>query len=84
PLAIVVLKEEHAAGTTEGHLKEHVKSYAERGIISKFAIPDRIVFVDAIDKTSVGKMDKKALRQKFGQPAERVPSTETPATAGGN
>jgi fatty-acyl-CoA synthase len=35
-------------------------------VISRFAIPDRIMFVEALDKTSVGKIDKKVLRAKYG------------------
>ncbi|MCW8984913.1 MAG: AMP-binding protein [Thermoanaerobaculales bacterium] len=37
------------------------------GEISKWAVPDDVLFVDAIDKTSVGKIDKKALRKKYGK-----------------
>jgi len=33
-------------------------------VISQWAVPDRVVFVDAIAKTSVGKIDKKTLRQQ--------------------
>jgi fatty-acyl-CoA synthase len=35
------------------------------GFISKWAMPDRVVFVNEIDKTSVGKINKKLLREKF-------------------
>jgi fatty-acyl-CoA synthase len=69
PLALVVLKDE-AATTDEYDIKDHVRGYADRGIISRFAVPDRFLFVDAIEKTSVGKLDKKVLRQKYAQPAE--------------
>jgi fatty-acyl-CoA synthase len=47
-------------------VQKHVKSYADKGEISRFAIPDRIMFVDVLDKTSVGKIDKKVLRAKYG------------------
>ncbi len=47
-------------------VQKHVKTYADKGIISRFAIPDKIRFVDALDKTSVGKIDKKVLRAKYG------------------
>ena len=47
-------------------VQAHVKGYADKGVISRFAIPDRILFVEALDKTSVGKIDKKALRAKYG------------------
>jgi fatty-acyl-CoA synthase len=47
-------------------VQAHVKGYADKGVISRFAIPDRILFVDGLDKTSVGKIDKKALWAKYG------------------
>jgi fatty-acyl-CoA synthase len=33
-------------------------------------VPDRLRFVEAIDRTSVGKLDKKALRLKYGQESQ--------------
>ena len=39
---------------------------ASDGLISKWAVPDQIKVVDAIQKTSVGKIDKKHLRTQFG------------------
>jgi fatty-acyl-CoA synthase len=79
PMAIVALKPDAAA--TEDEIKEHVRTFADRGIISKFAIPDQIEFVDAIDKTSVGKFDKKVLRQRYGQQTQPVSGAE--ARSGG-
>src|SRR5713226_7074047 len=64
PLAILVA---HPGGTVDdAAVQKHVKAYADKGIISRFAIPDKIRFVDALDKTSVGKIDKKVLRAKYG------------------
>ena len=42
-----------------------VWNYADKGVISKWAVPSRVRFVEIIDKTSVGKLDKKLLRQKY-------------------
>ena len=39
--------------------REHVES----GEISKWAIPNHIFFVEQLPKTSVGKLDKKAIRK---------------------
>ena len=39
-----------------------MRSYADRGVISKMAIPDRIMIVDSLPLTSVGKVDMKVLR----------------------
>jgi acyl-CoA synthetase (AMP-forming)/AMP-acid ligase II len=45
---------------SEEDIKAHVLSYSEKGVISKFAVPQKILFVEALAKTSVGKFDKKA------------------------
>jgi len=65
PLALVVLRQENASAVTEQHIQAHVRAWAERGVISKWAVPE-IRFVDLLEKTSVGKLDKKVLRQKHG------------------
>ena len=65
PLAILVATPA-ADGVDKSTVQAHVKVYADKGVISRFAIPDRILFVDSLDKTSVGKIDKKALRAKYG------------------
>ena len=39
---------------------------ATDGVISKWAVPERIEVVDSIHKTSVGKIDKKYLRGVYG------------------
>ncbi len=64
PLALVVVKEQHTGVITEQSIQAHVKEFANRGVISKWAIPE-VRFVDTLDKTSVGKLDKKVLRQKY-------------------
>ena len=65
PLALIVLKEESTGTVTEQHIQIHVKSWADQGVISKWAVP-QVLFVEELEKTSVGKLDKKAMRQKYG------------------
>jgi fatty-acyl-CoA synthase len=65
PLALVVPKE--GQEVTEEEIKAHVKQRADAGAISRFAVPERVRVVEEIDKTSVGKVDKKVLRQKYAQ-----------------
>lgn len=67
PMALVVPKPEHKDKVTEETLKEFFKRYVDEGIIPKYGIPKRILLVDAIAKTSVGKLNKKELRKQFGQ-----------------
>lgn len=63
PLALVVPKP--GMEPDRATLQRHVADFAARGVISRFAVPEQILFVDAIDKTSVGKINKKQLRAKY-------------------
>ena len=55
-----------ANGVSEAVIKNHLKAFADQGIISKYGIPEKILFVDSIPKTSVGKINKKELRERYG------------------
>lgn len=48
---------------TEGSLRHAVSERAQTGAISRYAIPDAIYFCEVLPRTSVGKVDKKALRE---------------------
>jgi fatty-acyl-CoA synthase len=69
PMALVILDPKASAQPTEDDIKAHAKVYADKGVISKYGIPEKILFVKEIPKTSVGKIDKKALRQMYGEAA---------------
>lgn len=62
PLALIVKKPE--SEITEKELLQHIREFIDKGIISKQIILLKIKFVDAIDKTSVGKVNKRLLREK--------------------
>ena len=65
PIAIIVARAGHEGSLTEEAIKIHVGAWADKGLISKWAVPDRIVLTDAIERTSVGKTNKKALRELY-------------------
>jgi fatty-acyl-CoA synthase len=65
PLALVVRKPGHEAAT-EKDLLHHVREYVENGRLPKQVVTLHARFVDAIDKTSVGKVNKRALRERHG------------------
>jgi fatty-acyl-CoA synthase len=67
PLALVVKDTDHASRLREIDIKAHLEAFATRGLISKYGIPETIQFVDHLAKTSVGKVDKKGLRETYGQ-----------------
>jgi len=65
PMMIVVLKPDFADKVTPDDLKQHMKQAAQDGKLPKYGVPDRYEFVDEIAKTSVGKLDKKVMRQLY-------------------
>jgi fatty-acyl-CoA synthase len=65
PLAVVVVKPEQKV--SEADIKALLQDFAAKSLISKYAVPERVVFVEALPKTSVGKLDKKVLREKYAK-----------------
>jgi len=63
PLALVVLREGQVLSSQD--LREYLMGLARNGAISTYAVPERYVFVDEIPKTSVGKLNKKLLRERY-------------------
>jgi fatty-acyl-CoA synthase len=66
PLALVVKDPKIDGSLSDLAIKAHLKVFANKGIISKYGIPEKILFVDHLPRTSVGKIDKKELRKKYG------------------
>ena len=64
PMALVVKKPDQEA--TEEDIRKLVSDYADKGVISKYGVPDQVKFVDSLPRTSVGKLDKKAMRSEHG------------------
>ncbi|HGA2316639.1 TPA: fatty acid--CoA ligase [Pseudomonas putida] len=65
PFALLVVRDDRAIDARA--LKEHLKPFVEEGHINKWAIPSQIAVVTEIPKTSVGKLDKKRIRQDIVQ-----------------
>lgn len=65
PVALIVLKPD--ATGDEAEIKRYMMTFADKGVISKYGVPERVLFVEALDKTSVGKLDKKVLRVKYAE-----------------
>jgi len=65
PFALLVLRDGQAIDAKS--LKDHLKPFVEEGHINKWAIPSQIAVVTEIPKTSVGKLDKKRIRQDIVQ-----------------
>jgi fatty-acyl-CoA synthase len=65
PMALVVKRAPDPNGATDTSIKDHLKVFADKGIISKYGIPEKVLFIDSIPKTSVGKINKKELRERY-------------------
>ena len=61
--AVLVLKQGHTAD--ENDVRRHLDAFAATGAISRYGVPDRVVFVDALPRTRIGKIDKGLLRARF-------------------
>ena len=46
-------------------IRERISNEIKKGALSKWAMPDKIEYVKQIEKTSVGKINKKLLREKY-------------------
>ena len=67
PLAIVVKDTKTGSSLTESAIKAHLKTFADRGVISKYGVPEKVLFADHLPRTSVGKVNKKELREKYAE-----------------
>ncbi len=64
PIAVVVLKPD--AVVSEDEIKAMIRVRTETGELSRYAVPDHVVFAQSLEKTSVGKLDKKKMRAMYG------------------
>ena len=65
PHALVVPRSNHRATLTSEDIRTHVAAGAAEGSISRYAIPERVTFVDKLERTSVGKINKRLLRKLY-------------------
>jgi fatty-acyl-CoA synthase len=62
PLAYVVPKPDFRGELSKDEILDHL-----RPLFPSMYLPDDIVFIDAVPKTSVGKFNKRVLREQFRQ-----------------
>jgi fatty-acyl-CoA synthase len=60
PLACIAPLEQHRSSITKQEILDFLA-----GRVAKWWLPDDIVFIEAVPKTSVGKFNKRALREQF-------------------
>ena len=65
PLVIIVPRAEFKGKITIDEMKLYMKKLVDEGKIPKYGIPERYEIVDALPRTSVGKVNKIELRKTF-------------------
>lgn len=65
PLIFVVLKPGYERQVGSAEFKVHMQGFAGQGQLPKYGVPDRYEIVDQIAKTSIGKTNKKWLREQY-------------------
>ncbi|MBS3757218.1 MAG: fatty acid--CoA ligase [Desulfobacterales bacterium] len=63
PVATIVLTDKKSF--SEAELRNFIMKFVEEGRLQKYAVPDKFMVVDGIPKTSVGKINKKQIRQQL-------------------
>ena len=63
PMAIIVLKPGLEA--TAEDIRAHLRDFAAKGLISPYAVPEQVKFVESLPRTSVGKLNKRTLREDY-------------------
>ena len=67
PVAIVVPRDEWRDRISMEDIINFLReNFVEKGEIPKWWLPDKVVFVEDLPKTSVGKINKRVLREKYG------------------
>ena len=65
PIIIVAKIARENTDDINKRIRERISNEIKKGALSKWAMPDKIEYVKEIEKTSVGKINKKLLREKY-------------------
>jgi fatty-acyl-CoA synthase len=65
PVALIIPKPTYKDKINEDDIRKFLMKYVELGKIPKWWIPDKFIFVNEFPRTSVGKVDKKVLRDQL-------------------
>jgi fatty-acyl-CoA synthase len=66
PVAVVTVKQEYRGKVTEEDLRNFLmKEFVETGKMAKWWLPDKFFIVDELPRTSVGKINKREIRERY-------------------
>jgi fatty-acyl-CoA synthase len=64
PIALVVARSANNSSLAAA-VRQFVQEHVDEATLSKYAVPDRVILVEALEKTSVGKVNKRILRERY-------------------
>jgi fatty-acyl-CoA synthase len=64
PIALIVARSADNVSLA-AEVRRLVQERVDDASLSKYAMPDRIILVEALERTSVGKIDKRILRERY-------------------
>ncbi len=65
PMMLAVLKPSYSGKVSEADLLQFLREGAQNGKIPKYGVPDSVRIVEALPRTSVGKINKIAIRKDY-------------------
>jgi fatty-acyl-CoA synthase len=65
PIAFIVARSANNTSLAED-VRNLIQECVDDASLSKYAMPDQIILVETLEKTSVGKIDKRILRERHG------------------
>jgi fatty-acyl-CoA synthase len=65
PHALIVVRQGRSTLRMAEEIRAHIEAAVAAGTAPRYAVPERITFVDALERTSVGKINKRRLRELF-------------------
>lgn len=65
PVALIVVAPEVSPASVVQDIREHLHAFVAAGEIPKYAIPEKIHLVEFLERTSVGKYNKKLMRDQY-------------------
>jgi len=63
---VLIVRQDGAEHPSVEEVQAAVAAAAADGVLPRYAVPEQVTFLAALDKTSVGKINKRALRERFG------------------
>ena len=65
PHVLLVARPGYPGASIAQDIRAHIEAAVATGAVPRYAVPESITLVDALERTSVGKIDKRRLRERY-------------------